>query len=100
MKKVALVACMMFAGSGAAFAQGLTPMTETQLDSVAAGQLQLGNLVAVNVTNVANNLDVANGNRVVVAIPVQAAVAAGVGVLGAGAAAAQGTQFSRAGIVR
>ncbi len=75
-------------------------MTEAHLDAVAGGQLQLSNLVAVNVTNVANNLDLLNNNQVVVAIPVNAAVAAGVGVLGAGAAAAEGTQFSRVGVVR
>lgn len=100
-------AALVFVGTSSAFAQDLnrqqvqlTPMSEAQLDTVAAGAVQVGNLVAVDVTNVANNLDVANNNRVIVAIPVNAAVAAGVGVLGAGAAAAQGTQFNRVGIVR
>lgn len=109
MKKFStLVASIVLASSSTAFAQGLektqaplpAPMTEAHLDAVAGGQLQIGNLVAVSVTDVANNLDVANNNQVIVAIPVNAAVAAGVGVLGRGAAAAQGTQFSRVGVVR
>lgn len=88
MKKIhSVVAAFVFASAGSAFAQPLA-LSDSELDTVAAGAVQVGNLVAVDVTNVANNLDVANNNQVAVAIPVNAQVVAGVGVLGSGAAAA------------
>jgi hypothetical protein len=67
----------------------LVQMTESQLDSVSAGALV--NVFAVDVIDVDNVL---NRNEVVVQVPVNAAVAAG--VLGAAAAgAAQQSRLNR-----
>lgn len=80
------VAALFAASGSAAFAElkqdtntlasGPVEMTDAQLDQVSAGAPNFNNLVSVDVSNVANNLNAQ------VAVPVNAAVAVGaIGVL-------------------
>jgi hypothetical protein len=71
----------------------LTELTDSELDHVAAGQGVAGGLVAVNISDVANNA--LNNNHVTVAIPVNATVAAAVlGTAVSGPATQTGRIFS------
>ncbi len=78
MKTFAAIATAVgLAFSGSAFAQKPAPMTDAQMDKVVGGALIT--VVAVDVVDISN---VANNNNVAAAIPVNAAVA----ILGAAGA--------------
>src|SRR5437660_1676582 len=85
MKTLVLATTAAIVISSAAFAADHKPakMDDAKLDTVAAGAIVGSNLIAVDVSNVANN------NQVVVAISVNAAVAANVLGGPAGAVATQ-----------